>query len=94
MPQDWSSTWSSWRLCERHGVGHLLVFGSGTRGSDHPGSDLYDLRPWRHLGWEISDLEDELSDVFGRPVDLISRAGLHPRLRAVVLTEARSIYAA
>lgn len=81
-------------MCERYGVGHLLVFGSVVRGSDHPGSDLdilSDLRPGRHLSCEISDLEDELSDVFGRPADLVSRAGLHRRLRAVVLTEARSI---
>ncbi len=84
-------------MCDQYGVGRLMVFGSVARGSDHPGSDLdilYELRPGRHLGWEIADLADELSEVFGRPVDLVSRAGLHPRLRAAVLAEARPIYAA
>ena len=55
---------------------------------------LYELLPGRRLGWEIEDLADELAEVLGRPVDLVSSSGLHPRLRSVVLDEARSLYAA
>ncbi len=49
--------------------------------------------PGMRLGWEIEDLADELSDVLGRPVDLVSRRALHPLLRPGVLAEARSLYA-
>jgi predicted nucleotidyltransferase len=79
-------------VCERYGTGALTIFGSVARGSGGPSSDvdvLYELRPGRRLGWEIEDLADELSEVVGRPVDLVSRAGLNERMRAAVLAEAR-----
>lgn len=84
-------------VCERYGIGVLMVFGSVARGTAGPTSDLdvlYELRPGRRLGWEIEDLADELSDVFGRRVDLVSRSGLHERMRAAVLAEAQPLYAA
>jgi predicted nucleotidyltransferase len=84
-------------VCERYGIGALMVFGSVARGSAGPSSDvdvLYELRPGHRLGWEIEDLADELSEVLGRPVDLVSRTGLHERMRAAVLAEARPLYAA
>lgn len=84
-------------ICERYGIARLVIFGSVARGTADPASDLdilYELRPDRRLGWEIEDLTDELSGLFGRRVDLVSRSALHPRLRAAVLTEARPLYAA
>jgi predicted nucleotidyltransferase len=74
-----------------------MIFGSVARGTAEPSSDvdvLYELQPGRRLGWEIEDLSDELSELFGRPVDLVSRAALHERLRAAVLAEAQPLYAA
>lgn len=84
-------------VCGRYGVARLMIFGSVARGTAEPSSDvdvLYELQPGRRLGWEIEDLSDELSDLFGRPVDLVSRAALHERLRAAVLAEAQPLYAA
>ena len=84
-------------VCARYGVARLMVFGSVARGTAQPSSDvdvLYELQPGRRLGWEIEDLSDELSELFGRPVDLVSRAALHERLRAAVLAEAQPLYAA
>jgi uncharacterized protein len=83
--------------CARYGVGRLLIFGSVARGTATPDSDvdvLYELLPGRVLGWEIEQFVDELSEVLGRPVDLVSRAALHRRLREPVLAEARPLYAA
>jgi predicted nucleotidyltransferase len=40
------------------------------------------------------DLIDELTTVFGRPVDLVSRRSVHPLIGGVVLAEAREIHAA
>lgn len=84
-------------VCQRYGIGKLMVFGSVARGEAMPASDvdvLYELLPGRRLGWEIEDLADELAEVFGRPVDLVSASALHPRLRPDALREARSLYAA
>ena len=84
-------------VCARYGIARLMIFGSVARGTEDPSSDvdvLYELQPGRRLGWEIEDLSDELSELFGRPVDLVSRAALHERLRAAVLAEAQPLYAA
>ena len=84
-------------VCARYGVARLMIFGSVARGTAEPSSDvdvLYELQPGRRLGWEIEDLSDELSALFGRPVDLVSRASLHERLRAAILAEAQPLCAA
>jgi len=84
-------------ICEQYGVAELLVFGSAARDDMRQDSDidvLYTLRPGSRLGWNIEQLADELAEVFGRPVDLVSRQALHPRLKKSVLSEARTMYAA
>jgi hypothetical protein len=84
-------------ICDRYGIAELRIFGSQARGDASPDSDvdiLYTLRPGRRLGWEIEQLADELSDLFGRQVDLVSLRSLHPLLEPAVLAEARSVYAA
>jgi uncharacterized protein len=68
-------------ICNRYGIAKPEVFGSQARGTARPDSDidvLYTLRPGRKLGWEIEQLADELTDLFGRKVDLISLRSLHP----------------
>lgn len=84
-------------ICERYGVARLEVYGSVARGQATPGSDLdllYELRPGARLGWDIEDLAGELSALFGRRVDLVSRTALNGRLRDAVLAEAQPLYAA
>jgi predicted nucleotidyltransferase len=83
-------------VCRRYGVARLLVFGSVARGSASPTSDvdvLYELVAGRRLGWEVEDLTDDLADIFGRPVDLVSVTALHHRLKSAVLAEAHPLYA-
>lgn len=83
--------------CERYGVESLELFGSVGRGDDGVDSDidlLYTLRPNARLGWLIDDLEHDLSQVFGRRVDLVAKTALHPKLRDRVLAEAQPLYAA
>ncbi len=84
-------------ICDRYGIAELKVFGSRAHGTARPDSDidvLYTLHQGRTLGWEIEQLTDELSALFGHPVDLVSQRALHPRLKPAVLAEARSLYAA
>ena len=88
------------RLCEvcaRFGVARLFVFGAVSRGEVNEDSDLdllYELVPDARLGWDIELLTDELSELFGRRVDLVSKRALHEQLRGVVLAQARPLYAA
>jgi predicted nucleotidyltransferase len=84
-------------ICDRYGIAELQIFGSQARGTAGLDSDidvLYALRPGRRLGWEIEQLADELSELFGRRVDLVSLRSLHPLLQRSVLAEARPVYAA
>ena len=84
-------------VCERYGVAELAVFGSVVRGDAGPESDvdvLYGLRDGVHLGWAINDLADDLEEVLGRPVDLVSKRALHRQLKDAILAEARIVYAA
>ena len=84
-------------LCRRFGIARLDVFGSVARGEDGPESDvdlLYELARGRSLGWEIEDLSQDLANLFGRPVDLVSRKALHPLIRDQVLADAEPFYVA
>ncbi len=84
-------------VCEKYGIAELQVFGSRARGEAAPDSDidiLYTLRPGRRLGWDIEQLADELTELFGQTVDLVSLHALHPLLQPAVLAEARPVYAA
>lgn len=84
-------------ICRRFGIEELAVFGSVARGEASPESDidlLYVARPDARLGFSINRLEDELADLFGRRVDLVSRKALHRMLCEQVEKEARTLYAA
>lgn len=83
-------------LCAMYGLARLEVFGSVARGEDRADSDidvLYDLLPGRHVTWEVVDAAEELAEILGRPVDLVSRRAVHPLLRDRIETEARPLYA-
>jgi hypothetical protein len=85
-------------LCRRYRVRELSVFGSAARGEMHPDSDidlLVDFPPDANVGLiEHAGLTLELARLLGRRVDLVSKNGLKPRIRASVLRDARPVYAA
>lgn len=83
-------------LCRRYGIARLEVFGSVARGEQRPDSDvdlLYTLEGGA-LDWEVEDFVESLTEVFHRPVDLVSRRSLHPMIRDRVMAEAETLYAA
>lgn len=83
-------------VCERYGVASLEVFGSAARGEAGPDSDvdlLYVLKPHVRLGFGFFDLEDDLAEVFGRPVDLVARPSINKHLREQVLTDVHPLCA-
>ncbi len=84
-------------LCDRYGIAELAVFGSVAAGTARPDSDvdvLYTLKEGVRLGWAINDFSDDLENLLGRPVDLVGKKALHPRLRSRVLSQAQVFYAA
>ena len=84
-------------ICRRYQIKELSLFGSTVRGEARPDSDidlLVEFLPEAKIGlFEHFDAELELSNLFGRKVDLVSKKALRERLRREILAEARSIYA-
>jgi predicted nucleotidyltransferase len=85
-------------LCRRYRVRELSLFGSAARGEMRADSDvdmLVEFLP--DAGIDLVDyagLMLDLSHLLGRKVDLVSKNGLKPLIRASVLEEARLLYAA
>ena len=66
------------------GVAHAALFGSIARGDDRPDSDidiLVDLDPAIVVTiFDYAGVKDFIADMFDRPVDVVSRESLKPRL--------------
>ena len=77
-------------LANKYGASDVRVFGSVAKGTADERSDidfLVDLSPDRSL-LDLGGLLYELQQLLGRPVDVITAAGLRPRIRNRVLKEA------
>ncbi|MEW6580987.1 MAG: nucleotidyltransferase family protein [Chloroflexota bacterium] len=89
-------------FCQRWQVSELAVFGSAVQGNFRPESDidlLVRFAPDAH--WTLLDfvqMRDELSDIFGRKVDLVTHraieASKNPLRRKAILESAQVIYVA
>lgn len=81
------------KLAALRGASNVRVFGSVARGEARPDSDvdfLVDLKPGRSL-LDLGGLLMDLQRLLGRNVDVVTEAGLRPRIRPRVLREARSL---
>lgn len=79
------------RFCEEHHIRKLAFFGSVLRDDFGPDSDvdvLVEFEPGHVPGFAFFGMEEELSEMFGRPVDLNTPGFLNPRIRAEVEEEA------
>ncbi len=77
----------------RYKVTNARVFGSVVRGSDVDGSDLdvlVDPLPGATL-FDLGGLQDELQELLGVPVDLLTPGDLPPAVLLAVLAEARPV---
>ena len=80
-------------LAAQHGATDVRVFGSVARLEDDAQSDidfLVRLEPGRSL-LDLGALLMDLQDLLDRDVDIVTEAGLRPRIRDRVLAEARAI---
>ena len=77
----------------RHGARNVRVFGSTVRGNDGPKSDvdlLVDVEPGRSL-LDVIALEQDLEELLGRRVEVLTDGGLNPYLQERILTEAQAL---
>ncbi|WP_114312698.1 nucleotidyltransferase family protein [Thermus caldifontis] len=85
-------------FCQRYRVKRLSLFGSRARGDWGPESDvdlLVEFEPGTRVGFlTLARMARELSQLMGRPVDLVPRSGLKPAIREAVEGEEQVIYAA
>lgn len=84
-------------ICRRYRIIELAVFGSAARGGLSPDSDVdifLEFEPGAHPGLGFFELEDELSALFGRHVDLGRKSLLKPIVRRNALRDAVVLYAA
>jgi hypothetical protein len=73
-----------------HGVTRIQMFGSVVRGEETPESDLdflVEFQAGRNLIDQVALVQD-LEDLFGRSVDVVTEGGLHWYIREQVLQEA------
>ena len=73
----------------------LYLFGSTARGEAGPASDVdlfidYDEEEFDFV--KLFGVERYIAGLLGRPVDLLTRAGLHPYIRADVEAEAVRVF--
>jgi predicted nucleotidyltransferase len=89
-------------FCRKWGVREFALFGSVLREDFGPGSDVDVLVTFAADAtpslFDHVDMEEELAELFGRPVDVVSRGAVeqsqNPFRRRSILESARVIYAA
>lgn len=89
-------------FCKKWKIREFSFFGSVLRDDFRPDSDIDVLVTFeedaRHTLFDLVHMQDELKQIFGRDVDLVSRRGIessrnHIR-RDAILNSAEAIYAA
>ena len=84
-------------FCRRRHIRRLALFGSVLRDDFTAQSDvdvLVEFEAGTRLGFVLVDIEQELSQIFGRRVDLRTPQELSQYFRDEVLAEAEEVYVA
>ena len=82
-------------FCRRHHIRRLAFFGSVLRDDFTPSSDvdvLVEFEPGKTPGFAFFSMEEELSRILGRRVDLNTPNSLSKYFRDEVLAEAEELY--
>jgi predicted nucleotidyltransferase len=84
-------------FCRKHRIRRLALFGSILRDDFAPGSDidvLVEFEPGARTGFAFFGMQEELSEILGRKVDLNTPGFLSKYFRDEVLRDARELYVA
>ena len=86
-------------FCQRNHIRRLALFGSVLRDDFAPESDvdvLVEFEPGARVGYAFITMQDELSDILGRRVDMTTFKGVEGSrnwlLRAEILGSAEVVY--
>jgi predicted nucleotidyltransferase len=82
-------------FCQRNHIQRLALFGSVLRDDFRPDSDidvLAESEPGTKVGYRFIDMQDELSAILGREVDLNTPAFLSRHFRQRVMETAQVVY--
>jgi hypothetical protein len=82
-------------FCQRHHIRKLALFGSVLRPDFKAESDidvLVEFEPEHVPGWEFVGLQEELTQMLGREVDLNTYGSLSRHFRDKVVQNAQVIY--
>ena len=78
------------RIASANGAARVRIFGSFTRGTARADSDLdliIDLESGRHL-LDLVAIKQDLEDLLGRKVHVLTEAAISPSMRAEILRDA------
>jgi predicted nucleotidyltransferase len=89
-------------FCRKWKIREFALFGSVLRDDFRPDSDIDVLVTFdenaHHSLFDLVDMQDELKEIFGREVDLVSKRGIESSRnyirKNVILGSAEAIYAA
>ena len=84
-------------FCRRRHIRRLALFGSVLRDDFRPDSDvdvLVEFEPGTRVGFGFFGIEQELSEILGRRVDLRTAQELSKYFRDEILAEAEDVYVA
>ena len=84
-------------FCRRHRIRRLALFGSALRDDFSPDSDvdvLVEFEPGARIGWDFVTIQDELGELVGRRVDLLTPGSIRPAYRNEILSTAEDVYVA
>lgn len=84
-------------FCERHAITRLAVFGSVLREDFSQKSDvdvLVEFDPGHQVGLNFFSIREELAELVGRPVDLVTPGSIRDAYRTSILDAAKDLYVA
>ena len=89
-------------FCRKWKIREFALFGSVLRDDFRPDSDIDVLVTFdenaHHSLFDLVDMQDELKEIFGREVDLVSKRGIESSRNYIrknaILSSAEAIYAA
>ena len=84
-------------FCQRHRIRRLALFGSVLRDDFTADSDvdvLVEFEAGARVGWNFIAIQDELGELVGRRVHLLTPGSIRPAYRNEILSTAEDVYVA
>lgn len=82
------------KFCEKNGIKYIGIFGSHARGEDTVDSDLDLLVQYKEPTGLLTHakVQNMLEDYFNKPVDLVFRSSVKPRIMPYIERDLKTIY--